>query len=219
MLMQTRRPWPLLGLLTLALAACGDDPADSDADSGMGGEADVDGLVPGDTDLVNYACEDADWQPGTCAEAVITEVPSVGATHVSEPDPIAYDFSPPTSGPHRPAWGAWGEYAFLPPQRYLHNLEHGGVAFLYHPCAPAETVDALRALAQAQPADEAGDFRWILTPYPDLPTAIAVVAWEWSYEAECVDADAIQEFVDAHYRMAPEDVARDGSYDRLWIGR
>lgn len=27
------------------------------------------------------------------------------------------------SGPHRPAWAKYGEYTFLPIQRFLHNME------------------------------------------------------------------------------------------------
>jgi hypothetical protein len=113
----------------------------------------------------------------------------------------------------------WGEYEFMPPQRYIHNLEHGGVAFLYHPCASAEVVDQLREFARARPADDGGEFRWILSPYPELPSTIAVVAWEAVYTSHCVDFDEMTQFVDAEYRTAPEDVSRDGSYERLWIGR
>ena len=42
---------------------------------------------------------------------------------------------------------------------YLHNLEHGGIVFLYHPCAEDAVVDALRELARARPEDDTGLFR------------------------------------------------------------
>lgn len=44
------------------------------------------------------------------------------------------------SGPHRPLWAAFGEYEFLPLQRWIHNLEHGGIVALYHPCANSDQV-------------------------------------------------------------------------------
>lgn len=80
------------------------------------------------------------------------------------------------SGPHRPAWPRFGEYTYLPPQRWLHALEvccivqmsllwevsfhkldhfvnisslifqHGGVVMLYHPCAHPLEVERLRRI-------------------------------------------------------------------------
>ena len=38
---------------------------------------------------------------------------------------------PPSVGRHRERWGKWGEYDFLPPQRWMHNNEHGAAVFLY----------------------------------------------------------------------------------------
>lgn len=41
----------------------------------------------------------------------------------------------PLIGPHRPLWPKYGEYKYLPPQRWLHSIEHGAIVLLYHPCA------------------------------------------------------------------------------------
>lgn len=207
----------------LASASCGplDSDADGDvgglADTGMGGEADV--AVVGQTDMVPYTCEDSGWTPGPCVAGNTFNVEGTARNHVSEPEVIVYDAVPPVVGPHRPSWAKWGEYEFLPPQRYLHNAEHGGVALLYNPCASAEVVDALRSFAQERPADDGGAFRWVLTPAPGLTSAVAAVAWEWGYTSECVDPAELGAFVDAHYRRAPEDIAADGSFSRLWLGR
>ena len=80
-------------------------------------------------------------------------------------------------------------------------------------------IDALEAFACARAADDGGAFRYILTPYHDMPTNIAVVAWEWAYFNNCVDVSGISEFVDEHYRKAPEDFYFDGTYDNLFQGR
>ncbi len=194
-----------------------DVPDTSDDDAGPDAAEDA---TPSNPDLVDFACSDASWTPGPCVAGVATHVPAtLPGSHIAFPQPIEYTDHPPSSGPHRGHWAVWGEYDFLPPQNWVHNLEHGGVAFLYHPCAPAAVVDYLRALAQTRPADDGGPFRWVLTPYPDLPSAIAVVAWEHTYTAECVSAPEISAFIDANYRQAPEDIATDGSYSLGWLGK
>ena len=46
----------------------------------------------------------------------------------------------PTHGPHRPNWASFGEYSYLPIERWQHNLEHGCVVMLYHPCMDKDQV-------------------------------------------------------------------------------
>jgi hypothetical protein len=163
-------------------------------------------------------CENSDWAPGECATGTTTEQTAESANHVEEPQEITYDDSPPTGGAHRPEWAKWGEYDYLSPERWVHNLEHGGVVFLYNPCADDGLVDDLRSVITAQ-VWPGGDFRYILTPYPGLDSAVAVVSWGWLYEAECVDEGEIEVFIGDHYRTAPEDVSADGQFDDGWLGR
>ena len=183
-----------------------------------------DGFVPMPVSATNidvvglsWACTDTAWQPGTCAPGVLLNPPLLPGIHVDLPYPITYTDVPPSSGTHRPVWGKWGEYVFLPEQRWLHNLEHGAIAFLYNPCVPSATVDALRAIAKAQPVDGTGPFRWVLTPYPGLPSAFALLSWGHIYEAECVKSDEIAAFILAHYRQAPDDEPTPGAYEELWL--
>lgn len=165
-------------------------------------------------------CQQPNWAPGTCTTGkIVNTPPPTTALHICLPNPIQYAQTPPSGGHHRGEWGKWGEYSYMPPQRWLHNLEHGGIAFLYHPCAPKATVDALRAFAKAWPADDGGEFRWVMTPYPGLPTAVAVVAWGWSYSANCLKNDEITTFIKAHYRKAPEDVGVDGTFQVNWMSK
>jgi len=202
----------------LAGGCLSDEPGLGDASV-----SDVDSADALDPDRQDPACKAAAVPvPGGCGEPVIVQVANRGQEHVPDGTPIVYADSPPSSGDHRPAWGRWGEYSYLPPQRWLHNLEHGGIAFLYDPCVASPVVDTLRTLAKALPADDSGPFRWVLTPYPGLGTGVAVVAWEWTWQASCVDAvnqAALQSFITEHYRNGPEDVAVDGSYATDWIGR
>ncbi|MEQ8277918.1 MAG: DUF3105 domain-containing protein [Deltaproteobacteria bacterium] len=159
----------------------------------------------------------ADAGPTACG--TITQTDSRGAAHVSEPTPIDYVDSPPSSGNHRPQWAKWGEYSELGPDRWLHNLEHGGAAFLYAPGDPDDVAAGMRTFATSRPADTGGAFRYILAPYDGLPQPIAVVTWEWTYLADEVCTDDIEAFLTAHYRRAPEDVASDGAFAENWITR
>ena len=168
-------------------------------------------------DMQDYSCKDSAY-PENC-EAIVTNIPSSGAGHYNNPIGLCYDQNPPSSGPHRSMWGRWGEYEYMPPQRYIHNLEHGGIAFLYNPCASPDIIESLRLLACSFADDDGGPFRWVMTPYVDLPSNIAVIAWEWSYSNNCFEESSINSFIDEHYRNAPEDFYYNGSYDTLYLGK
>lgn len=190
------------------------------ADAADAQDAAVDVPVgPTNVDLagVTWTCQDPTYQPKACAPGIVTDPPLLPGLHVDLPTVVTYTESPPSSGTHRPMWGKFGEYQFLPKQRWLHNLEHGAVAFLYHPCAPPATIEALRALAKSIPPDDGGPFRVLMSPYPDLPATVALVAWGHLYLAECVQPDDAKAFIQAHYRKATEDIASPGGYDELWI--
>jgi hypothetical protein len=105
----------------------------------------------------------------------------------------------------------------LPPQRWLHNLEHGGMAVLYHPCAPQSVLDELNAWVTARKAADR-QWKYVMTPYPGLDAPWSLATWEWRLKGTCwntTDADA---FADAHYDQAPEQVMSGGAYDWLWMG-
>jgi hypothetical protein len=203
-----------LALIVSTTAGCPDDTVDTGDTGDTAGET----INPDRPDPLP-TCDSTPRTPGTCAIGAVENLASRGAQHINVPTPLSYEDDPPSSGNHRPFWAKWGEYDYLAPQIWLHNLEHGGVAFLYDPCAPSELVDALRVFAQSQPDDDGGPFRWVLTPYPDLPTPVAAVAWTWTWQAECVDVESLEDFVVDHYRQAPEDVDLDGSYGAGWLGR
>jgi hypothetical protein len=172
-----------------------------------------------EVDWADARCHDANYQVPLCAAATVIDGGEFGAQHIALPLAITYADSPPMSGPHRGEWPFWGEYAFAPKERWLHSLEHGGIALLYHPCAPKSLVDALRSWAQSVEPDSTGAFRWVLTPYPGLDSAFSLVAWKHRLKGNCfLPADATQ-FKDAHYRKAPEDEGYEGSYGCTWFGR
>jgi hypothetical protein len=211
-----RRFWALAVVLGAA-SACTDD------DGATTGKA----SWPADLqmDWQEYRCED----PQTAVALPMCPTPSaelnvpavLPPTHVPMNKKIEFPFlaqdAVPTSGPHRGDWAVWGRYTFLPPQRWLHNLEHGGMAVLYHPCAPQSVLDELNAWVTARKAADR-QWKYVMTPYPGLDAPWSLATWEWRLKGTCwntTDADA---FADAHYDQAPEQVMSGGAYDWLWMG-
>lgn len=75
---------------------------------------------------------------------------TLGIKYMHIPDDlyIEYNNPIPNNGPHRTMWAAYGDYHYCPPTRYMHNLEHGAIVFLYHACARNEQVKKFKNLAK-----------------------------------------------------------------------
>ena len=170
-------------------------------------------------------------QLDVCDETIIMRVgePSLPQKHVCVQHPIFYEnyhtagrITPPCIGRHREQWARWGEYAYCPPQRWVHNLEHGGVVFLYDPCLTPESVCAIRqyvAKWQAHFSRKREGFRFVMTPFKDLMRSVSVVAWGRLFASDCFNVRAMDRFITENYRHAWEDVSQDGNYDHLFIHR
>lgn len=105
-------------------------------------------------------------------------------------------------------WAAFGEYFYIPPQRWLHNLEHGSIVALYHPCANKDQVSKLKRLVKSCL------YRHIITPYNKLSTErpMAVVGWGVSLEFSVFDESTVIEFIRKYAKTGPEKVSRNGQY-------
>jgi hypothetical protein len=143
---------------------------------------------------------------------VVVEVANEGWVHVPEGSVVRYASNPPASGPHYPVWGRYEELtAPLPRPYWVHNLEHGAIVFLYRPDTPAATVDALRSVFRSLPPDVVcGHSLALMTPDPELPRPIAVMAADWALTADGVDAATIRGFVTARRNRGPEKVCAGG---------
>lgn len=170
-------------LLCCALDACSGDTAMHVAPHGSD-----DGGVP---KPVCVSC-------GGCEQSVkITSV-----NHVS--GVIAYTDLPPAGGDHNACWASWGVHAQpVGPEHWVHNLEHGGVVFLYH-C----TSDCTAEVAQLQKLVD-GRTQALLTAYDQLPGRFAVVAWGHRLVMSCLDTKAMLAFYAAHVAQAPESITSD----------
>ncbi|KAJ8312339.1 hypothetical protein KUTeg_009712 [Tegillarca granosa] len=104
---------------------------------------------------------------------------------------IVYKDRIPLSGSHRPLWPVYGEYIYLPPQRWLHSLEHGAAVFLYHPCADKEQIELLKQLARNCLR------KHIITPYNKLQRSrpFAIVTWGCRLTMERLTDDAVYDAV------------------------
>ena len=116
---------------------------------------------------------------------------------------------PPASGQH---WGnTWAEWEMyddpIPPEVFVHNLEHGGIVLLYRCDTPGpDTVAALRDLYRIFPKGKHGKVKMVVAPDPKIRTPFVVLAWTWIDELPTPDRDRLLRFYRAHVDRGPEDV-------------
>lgn len=166
-------------------SAGGTDHAPPSAGSGAAGSSD-DSDAGAEPATICTTC-------GACEETI----PVVSAMHTN--DPVNYLDPPPSSGPHNPCWGSWGVHDQpLAAERWVHNLEHGGLVYLYNcpqgcdaEIATIKSIGGLRA-------------RTIVTAYDKLPQRFAVVSWGHRLVSDCLDRPAFEAFSYAHYGQGPE---------------
>ena len=139
-----------------------------------------------------------------------SEIVDVGAEH--EP----YGTVPATSGPH---WSVnfgtegapdgspikWGIYEKeLPDEVLVANLKWGGIG-LHYDC-PDGCDDTVQALLDVVPVNQ---LLFVMSPYPGLPSRIAVTSWRHVMYLDEVDVNRIREFEEAYKDRAPETVFTD----------
>ena len=107
-----------------------------------------------------------------------------GGQHTQQPgETVAYTENPPVGGTHDPVWQNCGYYAApVRSENAVHSMEHGAVWITYRPDLPQDQVDDLRKRAEDQ--------TYILvSPYPNLPEGINVVASAWNHQLQLADLD------------------------------
>jgi hypothetical protein len=159
---------------------------------------------------------------GTQCVNTIESVPLEPRSHIPEDSTPVYLTNPPVSGEHYPIWARWQSYTVTVPRGYwVHNLEHGGVIYLYRPDAPQSLVDSLTRVYNAIPNDSPCDHpRAILTPDPllDVPWAVTVsgpedIGFGYRIKADCIESeDALVRFAVEHRNQSIESFCDDGAY-------
>jgi hypothetical protein len=170
-----------------------------------------------------YAC-DAVLQPSPAPSPAADATPrlgqvtrDLGRAHVETGERVAYEFCPPTSGPHYNdarlgpiATRFYGADDRTDPQGWIHNLEHGQMAVLYRcpeGCTEAAQA-ALRALQQQLPPSPLCAFpaarSVAITRFDELPTPYAAVAWGRVLFLESADPATIAAFSAQSADRGPE---------------
>lgn len=165
---------------------------------------------------VNYTCYDDRhlYLPKSTVHPIhsVEHIPEeYVALHKCLNESIEYSEAIPTFGVHRPLWAVYGEYTFLPKQRWLHNLEHGGVVMLYHPCAEKNEVKTLKTLVKSCL------YRHVITPYELLTSErpLALLTWGHRLEMSKVSPEVAVNFIREHALNGPEQLYKNGHYDLM----
>lgn len=149
-----------------------------------------------------------------------TTVPLEAGIHMPVGTQIEWSTNPPVTGMHYPIWAAWDrDYATLERGYYVHNLEHGGIVFLYNcpqdggcPDVVAQLDDVARGFSTDDACEAPVRNRMVVTADPLLPEGVQVAAAAWGvmYTASCFDPYVLT-FARGHYNHAPEDLCNDGA--------
>ncbi|CAM1313162.1 Uncharacterised protein g6180 [Pycnogonum litorale] len=134
--------------------------------------------------------------------------------HICMYDKIVYNRTIPTFGNHRPNWPKYGEYKFVPPQRWLHNVEHGGVILMYHPCV------MMSELEKAKTVVVNCIWKHIITANNLLSSLrpITLVTWGHRLEMNKVNEDLMKDFIKKYAHHGPEgQIFKDGLYTRALL--
>jgi len=107
----------------------------------------------------------------------------------------------PAGGSHHLCWAPWGiSTTPVGDEHWVHNLEHGGVAFLYRCTTDCSSeVAQLTDYVSTLPVGTA-----VMSPEPMLNQRFTVVAWGYRLETDCLDLAAFEAFYIAHQGHGPE---------------
>ncbi len=116
-----------------------------------------------------------------------------------------YGVTPPSDELPFGSPAKWGSYPVpLGDEVQIHNLEHGGIILNYNcPDGCPELVEQLQSLIPGSGA------QFILAPYPDMSTRIAITSWRHIDQMDEFDAARLNAFIDAYLDRAPESVPYD----------
>ena len=137
--------------------------------------------------------------------------------HILPPATVSYNHNPPTSGCHysiasqAPVLpGAYPSNAVIPPEYWVHNLEHGYIVVLYNcPQGCDSDFQKLVAWRKTLPPDPAANgaipyAKVVILPWPSMDKKFAAVSWDYYEGFDSLDITKIQDFYDNHVGHSPE---------------
>lgn len=125
-----------------------------------------------------------------------------GRDHVEDGTQVPYETTPPTSGPHYATPAGPGFYTdALPPEQFVHNMEHGQLIIWYDPAAPADVRDDIEAFVEDNPAVI------LATPFNQVPEGnFTITAWGASMSCEQLSEAALADFREQFQGRGPETI-------------
>ncbi|RAI99105.1 uncharacterized protein DUF3105 [Paenibacillus pabuli] len=143
----------------------------------------------------------ADLNAGAAID--VTDDKYYGADHTEEP--IQYEMTIPTSGPHNPHDIKFGFYTDFPGYPYLvHNLEHGDIIIYYRENASDELKQHLKYLAKFRKAGSG----ILAVPNKDIPegSEVVVTAWTKTMKLDQFDDAKVGTFINKYINQGPEKI-------------
>jgi hypothetical protein len=137
-----------------------------------------------------------------------------GGGHVDTSVALTYQHYPPSSGQHYDATAPWGVYTDatqpVPEGNFLHNLEHGGVVFVYY-CAEAcpDLEQQFVDLYDSAPLSKYGNKKMVVTTYdPSKMGGFPIVALAWGHQLnlQAFDENTMLTWYRRFVDYGPEDV-------------
>ncbi len=197
-----------LGAVAALVVACGDSSSDASIS------------YPKIKFVGNQSCPTASASPYGLPKVngskiigqAIDEMPHL---HVAPPAQVQYNHNPPTSGCHyniaNQAPILPGVYnQVIPPEYWVHNLEHGYVAILYN-CPTGCQSDVQKLIDWHKtllPDPAAGGqipyAKVIVIPYPGMEKKFAAVSWDYYIGWDSLDINQVEAFYENHEGHAPE---------------
>uniref|UniRef100_T1J6D3 DUF3105 domain-containing protein n=1 Tax=Strigamia maritima TaxID=126957 RepID=T1J6D3_STRMM len=181
---------------------------DSDCD-----DAKTNLTVDWDESPVNYTCytkfrlkQNRNLKPSLeCDDIPIGYIPE----HYCMDKSIHYPTPLPTHAGHRPLWPKYGEYLFVPPQRWSHNIEHGAVVMLTHPCAHPKSVEKLKKIVKSCM------WKHIISTSNQVPVdrPLVLIAWGCRLRMSYIDEKLVKNFIQTYALHGPEGkYTKEGQY-------
>ncbi len=148
-------------------------------------------------------------QEPTVVSASPTEynVPDEGRYHIDLGQTAQYKHFPPSSGLHYGKILNWGFYnEAVPPEYWVHNLEHGGIVILYNcPSTCKDTEDAIwQVVQQAPPETQFNEVKILVTPNSQIDHKVIALAWDTELDLDTADLTALLDFYNRHVDQGPE---------------
>jgi hypothetical protein len=138
-----------------------------------------------------------------CSGITISEEQS--PVHIDAPGTTRtpYNTNPPTSGDHlggyNPIWDSFDET--LEPEKYVHNLEHGGTVIHYKGTSDSD-ISKMEGLI-----DKYSDALLIM-PDPAIKKPLVITAWRATQTCEKVNTFVIESFIKKQCNKSPEPAAK-----------